>query len=217
MTKNALGVEVPAQVDAFDPATDMAELGISLAGRVVVPVANATARDALATALSAAGHPASLTEPIFAYRSDTDVIERNVGSGWAIFAGDPRRILGETYTAGSVVLPVAISDLLTVTFTMPKTGYASMSSMGTVTNGGSGADRQAALQVDVDGANVLPAVLFTLPFGAGGNRGVGFAFQGRPNLAAGSHTITLRGSASAAGAVQMQGAGLVVEIGGRVT
>lgn len=77
MTKNALGVEVPAGSDAFDPQGDMVELGASLAGRLVVPVANATARDALLAAVGATSDV-----PLLAWRSDTRQVEVSWGSGF---------------------------------------------------------------------------------------------------------------------------------------
>lgn len=95
MTKNYLGIEVPAGTDAFDPAGDMTELGASLAGRVIVPVANTTARDLLATQV-----PPSTGQPLIVYRADADVFERNVGSGWRTMT-PPR---GAVATSGGITL-----------------------------------------------------------------------------------------------------------------
>lgn len=81
MALNDLGVEVPASTDAFDPDGDMRELGGSLEGRIIVPVANTTARDALATTLSP-----SATEPLFVWRADANIGSRlewtEDGSTW---------------------------------------------------------------------------------------------------------------------------------------
>lgn len=65
MAKNSLGIEVPGGGDAFDPQGDMVELGASLAGRVVVPVANATAAAALLTAVGA-----TPGQPLFIWQAD---------------------------------------------------------------------------------------------------------------------------------------------------
>lgn len=65
MTRNVLGIEVPAGTDAFDPQNDMVELGASLEGRIIIPVANVAARTALATTLGPT--PA---EPLYVHRAD---------------------------------------------------------------------------------------------------------------------------------------------------
>lgn len=65
MTTNALGVNVPVGTDSFDPAGDMTALADSLAGRIVVPVANTTERNALASSLA----PSS-SAPLIVYRAD---------------------------------------------------------------------------------------------------------------------------------------------------
>lgn len=46
-----IGLNIPAGTDAFDPATDFADLAASLVGRTIIPVANATDRDALAVSI----------------------------------------------------------------------------------------------------------------------------------------------------------------------
>lgn len=89
MALNALGIEVPADSDDFAPALDMRELGASMAGRVVVPVANELERDALAATLSPS--PAS---PLYVHRADAPASARlewtEDGSTWrrAATSGD---------------------------------------------------------------------------------------------------------------------------------
>lgn len=86
MTKTAQGVEVPAATDEFDPQRDFSDLAASLAGRLVVPVANTTER----AAVLAAQDPT--VQPVIVYRMDRGTIE--VYSG----ATGPWRTMG----AGSV-------------------------------------------------------------------------------------------------------------------
>ncbi|MEV7962419.1 hypothetical protein [Oerskovia paurometabola] len=65
MATTPTGVEVPAGTDIFDPDGDLRALGASLEGRIIVPVANATARNAVASLVSP-----SPTEPLYVHRGD---------------------------------------------------------------------------------------------------------------------------------------------------
>jgi len=65
MVLTATGLNVPAQTEPFDPATDFADLAASMEGRIIVPVANVAARAALVTAVSP-----TTAEPLFVYRAD---------------------------------------------------------------------------------------------------------------------------------------------------
>ena len=78
MTKNGMGIEVPAGGDAFDPQGDMVELGASLLGRVIVPVANQTEADALIPVLTP-----SVANPLFVFLADTQALRRHNGTTWA--------------------------------------------------------------------------------------------------------------------------------------
>lgn len=70
MATTPTGLDVPAGTDVFDPDGDLRALAASLTGRVIVPVPNATARDALAAAL-----PPGLAAPLFVWRADTKALE----------------------------------------------------------------------------------------------------------------------------------------------
>lgn len=71
MALNDIGLEVPAGTDMFDPDGDMRALGISLMGRVIIPVANTAEKDALATLLNPT--PAN---PLYVHRADAPVFAR---------------------------------------------------------------------------------------------------------------------------------------------
>lgn len=62
MTLNAAGIEVPQGTDPFDPDGDMREMGLSLASRVIVPVANTAGRAAIESAVAA--------RPLYVHRDD---------------------------------------------------------------------------------------------------------------------------------------------------
>src|SRR5690606_15593906 len=68
---NDLGVLFPTGGDEFAPHLDMEGLADSLAGRLVVPVANSTARAALAAAVSP-----STSEPLLVSRADAPATSR---------------------------------------------------------------------------------------------------------------------------------------------
>lgn len=65
MALNDLGIEVPQGTDLFNPDGDMRDLGESMAGRIIVPVANTTERATLV-----ANYPPSTSRPVFVYRAD---------------------------------------------------------------------------------------------------------------------------------------------------
>mgnify|MGYP007112216705 CR=1 FL=1 len=81
MATNDLGVAFPTGADEFAPHLDIEGLADSMAGRIVVPVPNVTARDALAAAVSP-----SPSEPLYVHRADapagarTEVTEN--GTSW---------------------------------------------------------------------------------------------------------------------------------------
>lgn len=70
MATTAAGVIVPAGTDEFNPQGDMSTMGASLAGRIIVPVANTTAQAAYISALTAAGTPPSASNPVYTHRAD---------------------------------------------------------------------------------------------------------------------------------------------------
>lgn len=61
------GLDVPAASDAFDPQVDIVALATSLNPRIVVPVANVSARTALAAALAP-----TPSAPLFVFRADAN-------------------------------------------------------------------------------------------------------------------------------------------------
>jgi len=91
MATNDAGIEVPADSDAFDPSGDMRDMAASMIPRVVIPVANETARDALTPS---AGWLVN--------RLDTGNLERYDGTAWTAFgsAYRPPVTLVTSLTAG---------------------------------------------------------------------------------------------------------------------
>ena len=88
MAADAFGIEVPADSDAFDPSGDMRDMGASLHVRTVVPVVNATARDALVVV---AGQLVN--------RLDTGTLERWDGASWVpVVNATIARILSRPYS-----------------------------------------------------------------------------------------------------------------------
>ncbi len=81
MAQNALGVEVPAGTDAFDPQGDMVQLADSLSGRVIVPVTNAAARQALL-----ASEGSSEDDPLLVAQQDDGAYMQHDGTRWTRFA-----------------------------------------------------------------------------------------------------------------------------------
>lgn len=86
MALNSLGVDVPAATDVFDPDGDMRALASSLAGRIIVPVANVTERDALAASVSP-----TPSKPLYVHRIDAPSYARlewtEDGSTWQSVLG----------------------------------------------------------------------------------------------------------------------------------
>ena len=74
MATTASGVTIPGSSPTTTAATPIQDhwnnLGLSLNGRVVVPVASVTARAALVSALAAEGYTPSTSKPIFVFRAD---------------------------------------------------------------------------------------------------------------------------------------------------
>lgn len=85
-TPNELGLVVPAGSDAFDPQGDMVTLAATARGRVIVPVPNQTAADALQVALAP-----SAGEPLMVRLGDSGVIRVHAGAGWVTVA-DPTAV-----------------------------------------------------------------------------------------------------------------------------
>lgn len=81
-TNDARGHLVPAATD--HPARSTL-LNLSLSIRDVTVTANTTTRAAFASAMSAAGQPASTSNPLIVYRTDSGNIELSVdGTNWSI-------------------------------------------------------------------------------------------------------------------------------------
>lgn len=70
MVSTATGVHAPIPDDPFDPQGDDYAQAISLAGRVIIPVANATERAAVGGSLIAQGTAPSAARPFFVFRAD---------------------------------------------------------------------------------------------------------------------------------------------------
>lgn len=70
MVSTATGVAAPLPDDAFDPQGDMRRLALSLAGHVIIPVANITERAAVGGLLAAQGTGVSPSNPIYVHRFD---------------------------------------------------------------------------------------------------------------------------------------------------
>lgn len=77
---DAYGLVAPEDTDAFGPAAAMRAGRAPFASRIIVPVANQTARDALA-----ASHSPTTSKPLYVYRADLDEIEYTKdGSTWRV-------------------------------------------------------------------------------------------------------------------------------------
>ncbi|MFF2621308.1 hypothetical protein [Oerskovia jenensis] len=125
MATTPTGLDVPAGTDPFDPDGDLRALGASLAGRIIVPVPNKTAREALAAAVTP-----TASEPLYVHRTDggpSGALERTIdGTTWTSLE---RRVVmrdadGGTPPAGAVPLTqhfvaedkLGANGVLTVTF-----------------------------------------------------------------------------------------------------
>lgn len=88
MVTTALGLNVPAGTDPFDPQVDIGDLATSLEGRVIVPVANVAARTALVAAVTP-----SVAEPLYVFRADAPAglqLEMTTdGTAWAAMTQGP--------------------------------------------------------------------------------------------------------------------------------
>jgi hypothetical protein len=95
MATTASGVTIPGTSPTTTAATPIQDhwnnLGKSLNGRVVVPVASVTARAAYVTALTADGYTISASNPAFVFRADADSVEMTIdGTNWYA-SGRPER------------------------------------------------------------------------------------------------------------------------------
>lgn len=72
--------QTPINADAFNLTPDLATLADTLG--VIVPVADRTEADAVATARAAEGWAVSDSRPLYVFRADTKGIEIKDGSGW---------------------------------------------------------------------------------------------------------------------------------------
>ncbi|MGB2557724.1 hypothetical protein [Cellulosimicrobium cellulans] len=147
MATNDLGLIYPTGSDEFAPHLDMESLADSFAGRLIVPVPNIAARDALAAAMSP-----STTEPLIVRRADAAVavaveittngtdwtplaaqqsaLVTTFGTGWTPTAGtehQPRvtRLGNRVFITGAVTRSTgSTGDILTVpaAFQPPSTG-----------------------------------------------------------------------------------------------
>lgn len=98
MATSELGMTVPAGTDAFDPQGDMVAMANSFKSRVVVPVANTTARAALVAAISWAP---SASEPLHVWRADATTGQQHEittnGTTWRVLV-DLAQVAWQSYT-----------------------------------------------------------------------------------------------------------------------
>ena len=119
MATDAAKHTVPAGSDLFDPQGSDAALALTI--HDIVPVANATDRNATLTAMQAAGRDPAYS-PVIVDRGDQASIERNAGSGWQIIAGGPNGWSGDRYSVGNTDTTTTIAgatDVTVVTLTIP--------------------------------------------------------------------------------------------------
>ena len=121
MATNDAGIEVPSTTDAFDPDGDMRAMATSLIPRVVIPVANDTARDALTPS---AGWLVN--------RLDTAMLERYDGTQWqpilptaAGFGTTPTLSPGGATVTREITFPVGRFSVAPVVNLMFAAGYTS--------------------------------------------------------------------------------------------
>lgn len=133
MATNAIGVEVPAGTDVFDPQGDMVDLADSLEGRVILPVANSAARDALAAALSP-----SATEPLIVRYSSGLIQSTTDGTTWVNHSQAATSSTLTTTANWTGNLDYATSPGMTVTVTgqIVRVGLASSVTATVVASGG---------------------------------------------------------------------------------
>src|SRR5690625_1004136 len=89
MAETPSKIHYPTNADDFDPAGDMEQLARTVTH--IVPVANATERNAIADAFNP-----TPDRPLYVDRADTGTLERNNGSGWEVRAPAPA-IAGRRY------------------------------------------------------------------------------------------------------------------------
>lgn len=86
MASTPLGIAYPIGSDEFAPHIDMKGIADSLEGRIIVPVANTTARAALVAAVTP-----SVTEPLYVERQDAPAGQQveytTDGTNWITLAG----------------------------------------------------------------------------------------------------------------------------------
>lgn len=157
MALTPIGLNIPAQTDAFDPATDFGDLATSLVGRVVVPVANTAARDALAVAV-----PPTTAAPLLVIRADAPTtLEISTAPGvWDTIAGGTPAQTVNTFGAGGPFTNTspAIFTTATWSFPPPRSGIAHARCVLDVT--GTGAFGYAAFSVAVNGVDQQPAYMY---------------------------------------------------------
>lgn len=110
MALNNLGLTVPAATDPFDPQGDMVKLADSLAGNVVVPVANVTERDALVATLAP-----SVNNPLYVHRADAPASARleytDNGTTWHL--ANPSGIHVTLEKTSALVIAPAVTTTVT--------------------------------------------------------------------------------------------------------
>lgn len=111
MATNGIGAQYPTGSDEFAPHLDIEGLADSLVGRVVVPVANATAAGAVAAAVAP-----SASNPLYVHRADAKAGSRlevtEDGTTW--------RAVGSAMWASEQTAPnVAGGATTNVTFNFP--------------------------------------------------------------------------------------------------
>lgn len=103
MATTPTGLDIPAGTDPFDPDGDIRVLAGSLEPRVVVPVPNVTARDALATAVTP-----TPGEPLYTHRADAPAgrrLEVNDGGGFRSVSPAGGLAVGALNQFGQIVIP----------------------------------------------------------------------------------------------------------------
>jgi len=116
MATTASGVTIPGSSPTTTAATPIQDhwnnLGKSLNGRLIVPVASVTARAALVTALTAEGYTISASNPLYTHRADAPLgFELEVtddGTAWRTIA--PRGATGSCGTVASSGAMVRMGD-----------------------------------------------------------------------------------------------------------
>lgn len=172
----------------------------------IVPVADAAARTALASALAAAGRPASTTDPTYVHRSDSKTLERDDGAGWRVAVPTRRgnaRLAADTPITGAggwTTLASVTADTLG--------GLCVVDFSGIFFNGTSGANREFIHRVTCDGSIVGPEFLLTAVLANTPRTAFGTNVESAP--ATGSHTWALQAHSDAGAAIVVSRASLTV-------